>query len=129
MISNLFLNSDRKKIPAERRIVTIFTAMKALALFMTIFILLTGFDFCEEDVLVNRKPATEHLKKATDQQDKNDNCTALCQCARCSFSILLSADPNDITSSDLKNSKFIPVLSGTPVQVSPSVWQPPKTAS
>jgi len=103
--------------------------MKALAIFMTILIFLTGFDFCKEDVVVNSRTATEHFKRSADQQEKNGNCTALCQCARCSFSILLSADPNDITSSDLKNSKFIPILSGTPVQVSPSVWQPPKTAS
>jgi hypothetical protein len=104
--------------------------MKVIAIFMTLLILLSGFDFCtdNEGINVGSKEKTSLVKTAKAGTDKNEVCSPFCQCARCPFSVLLpSTQPSVLAYKPLKN-KFSLTIAGDPTGVSGSVWQPPKVA-
>jgi hypothetical protein len=110
--------------------IAIFAAMKAFALFMTIIIFLTGFDFCkDEDVMaLSCKEKVQLVKSGKERAEQSEVCSPFCQCARCPFSIVLPQTQHFILIDQPLETNFTIPVSGIPTPISPSVWQPPKFA-
>lgn len=100
--------------------------MKLLAVFMTILMLFTGFDLCEDQDSSENEGRVEVGKTSDDNHQEEEPCTPFCHCARCPFSVVLPSVSRQHIISFLKIEKFDGYISPTPIQFSPSIWQPPK---
>jgi len=101
--------------------------MKVLAIFMTLFMLLSGFDFCKDEAVVaGGKEKTEVVKSGNGCPDEKEVCSPFCQCARCPFSVLIPQ--KQVTAEVYKplETEFLFTIAGNPTGVSVIVWQPPK---
>jgi hypothetical protein len=104
--------------------------MKVIAIFMTILLLLSGFDFCKDDEVIDAdgKEKTALVKIDREHQDEEEVCSPFCQCARCPFSILLPQKLLVNLPDQALKIKFLLPIAGDPTGLSASVWQPPKAA-
>lgn len=107
-------------------LIVIFAVMRVFAIFMTILMLITGFDLCkdEESYINSQKTALSTAEENTHEQESP--CTPFCNCARCPFSVVVSTRTTGLLADITVGQKFHCVLPGTPIEMSASVWQPPK---
>ncbi|WP_432714660.1 hypothetical protein [Pedobacter sp.] len=110
-----FKNSSSALYGIFRKMIAIFTPMKAFAIFMTIMIFLTGLDLCEDNDAMNSK---NHIEV----------CSPFCHCAHCPISTVLPQELPALHSFQPMQRIFSRSDSRVPTQMSPSVWQPPKFA-
>jgi hypothetical protein len=101
--------------------------MKVFAIFITVLVLLTGFDLCKDEVGSEGKKKTE-LKAGNSSNEQDSACTPFCNCARCPFSVMIPTVITDLLIDNTLIRKFCSILPATPIEVSASVWQPPKFA-
>ncbi|KQR68333.1 hypothetical protein ASF92_15825 [Pedobacter sp. Leaf176] len=100
--------------------------MKLFAIFMTVLMIFTGFDPCKDKDIINSYIKIEVSKAGKDKPDRSV-CNPFCNCTRCPFSILLPQQPPLLlTYRPVKGVFIITINSGTPIRISPSVWQPPR---
>lgn len=100
--------------------------MRIFAFLMTILIIFTGFDPCKDKEIINSHIKVEVSKAGKDNSDKSV-CNPFCNCIRCPFSIVLPEQPPVLlTHRPVKGAFIITINSGTPIRISPSVWQPPQ---
>jgi hypothetical protein len=104
--------------------------MKVIAIFMTLLVFLSGFDFCKDEQAINvgSKEKTGVIKTAQTSKDSNEVCSPFCQCARCPFSVLLPVQQPYVAALEPLKDKFVFTNGGVPTGISLSVWQPPKVA-
>jgi hypothetical protein len=96
---------------------------------MTILLFLSGFDLCKDDFMnVDCNEKTGLVKTDQERKNKNEVCSPFCQCARCSFSVLLPQKQFSILTYKPLEINFPSSIEGNPTGISPSVWQPPKVA-
>jgi hypothetical protein len=100
--------------------------MKLFAVFMTILMILTGFDPCKDKDIINSYTKIEVSKAGKENADKSV-CNPFCNCTRCPFSIVLPQQaPILLTHHPVRGIFIITIDSGTPTRISASVWQPPQ---
>lgn len=100
--------------------------MKAIALFMTFLMIVTGFELCNDSENGICNGDTEYSQIPTDTHKEESPCTPFCNCARCPFSIV-------VTEADvvlLKSSKPTIQFAIASVQATNAIitfiWQPPQ---
>jgi hypothetical protein len=110
--------------------IAIFAKMKVIAIFMTILLFLSGFDFCKDDFAMGDgcKEKTGLVKTDQERKDKHEVCSPFCQCARCPFSILLPQEQYVTLAYEPLKIRFPRSIARNPTGISPPVWQPPKVA-
>jgi len=102
--------------------------MKILAIFMTVLMAFAGFDFCKDDGVTHRGEGVQLSRAESGAHCGSDVCNPFCHCVRCPFSVLLSQQQSLILGHQLLTHNFPVTVSGHPVRVSNSVWQPPRLA-
>jgi len=101
--------------------------MKVFAIFMTLFIFLSGFDFCKDEAVVaDGEEKTEVLNSGNGCTDEKEVCSPFCQCARCPFSVLIPQKLVAVEVYKPLETEFLFTIAGNPTGVSITVWQPPK---
>lgn len=97
---------------------------------MTLILLLSGFDFCKDEIVmkVDGQENSAAVHTDQDQKDQHEVCSPFCQCAACPFSILLPQKQYVIIAYKPLEIKFPRRIAGNPTGISPPVWQPPKAA-
>ncbi|WP_207535596.1 hypothetical protein [Desertivirga arenae] len=99
--------------------------MKVLAIFMTILMLITGVDLCN-NLDKNESKASTEMGKSNEKHSDEAPCSPFCHCARCPFSVVLPSVLIELSVSIIKGEKFSEYSSMQPVHFASSVWQPPK---
>ena len=102
--------------------------MKILALLMTLIMLFASLDLCKDDEVSDSNVKIEYSKTKKDSHASNDSCSPFCNCARCSFSILIPGPVHLLPSLGSIRPVYKHVTEGYPIQISNAVWQPPKSA-
>lgn len=90
--------------------------MKLLALFIAFILLAGSLDFCQE---------SQDCSAAA----KQEVCSPLCHCSGCVFSIVLPASVQAPEAGAIALSEFIDFHHSPVLQMSYSIWQPPRLAA
>lgn len=86
----------------------------------------SGFDLCEEINLFDRNETLESVYFEQEKQPERDICTPFCHCGRCAFSIILPEKLKENCIYTLPKGNRSAVTDLVLLQISPSIWQPPK---
>lgn len=98
--------------------------MKFLAIFMTLFMLASGFDLCTDFDTCDSDETT----LITDKQASPELCSPFCQCAQCPFSVLIPGPLTEMSALLPIAANFIYPAIGDPTRVDSAIWQPPKSS-
>jgi hypothetical protein len=103
--------------------------MKFLAIFMTVLIFTSGgLDHCAEAGSCNNNETTELHASGKEKEAMGEMCSPFCNCASCSFSILLPEKINEPCINYSLMDSFGYILNAVPLKIGSSIWQPPKVA-
>ena len=100
--------------------------MKVFAIFMTVLMLITGFDLCKDEDSYAGRQKTGFSKAANDAHEQSSACTPFCNCSCCPFSVIIPAGTTRLLADNTIIEKYENISSGTPIQIGSSVWQPPQ---
>ncbi|WP_207420382.1 hypothetical protein [Desertivirga brevis] len=102
--------------------------MKVLAIFMTILMLITGVDLCNDLDSYERNVRKEVGQADNGKHPDEKPCSPFCHCARCPFSVILPSILNVLNISFIKSEKYEAYSVTYSIQFAVSIWQPPKAA-